>query len=69
MSVHGIRRILTFNSADFAHYDIEAIYPTNYRILSCAVSAAVASSTRSRRGKLWLFFERSDYKPLLPFGK
>lgn len=27
MNVHGIRRILTFNTEDFARYDIEAIHP------------------------------------------
>jgi len=27
MNVHGIRRILTFNTEDFARYDIEAIQP------------------------------------------
>ena len=27
MNVHGIRRILTFNTADFARYDIEAVHP------------------------------------------
>jgi predicted nucleic acid-binding protein len=27
MKVHGIRRILTFNTDDFARYDIEAIHP------------------------------------------
>jgi predicted nucleic acid-binding protein len=27
MNVHGIRRILTFNTADFARYDIDAVHP------------------------------------------
>jgi predicted nucleic acid-binding protein len=27
MNVHGVRRILTFNTEDFARYDIEAIHP------------------------------------------
>jgi predicted nucleic acid-binding protein len=27
MSIHGIRRILTFNTDDFSRYDIEAIHP------------------------------------------
>ena len=27
MNVHGIRRILTFNTEDFTRYDIEAIHP------------------------------------------
>ena len=27
MNVHGIRRILTFNTGDFSRYDIEAIHP------------------------------------------
>jgi predicted nucleic acid-binding protein len=27
MNVHGILRVLTFNTADFARYDIEAIHP------------------------------------------
>ena len=27
MNVHGIRGILTFNTEDFARYDIEAIHP------------------------------------------
>jgi predicted nucleic acid-binding protein len=27
MNVHGIRRILTFNTGDFTRYDIEAIHP------------------------------------------
>jgi predicted nucleic acid-binding protein len=29
MNVHGIHRILTFNTADFARYDIEAIHPVS----------------------------------------
>jgi len=29
MSVHGIRRILTFNTNDFARYDVEAIHPSS----------------------------------------
>jgi predicted nucleic acid-binding protein len=29
MQVHGIRRILTFNTNDFARYDIEAIHPSS----------------------------------------
>jgi predicted nucleic acid-binding protein len=29
MNVHGIRRILTFNTADFARYDIEAVHPVS----------------------------------------
>jgi predicted nucleic acid-binding protein len=28
MTVHGVRRLLTFNTSDFARYDIEAIHPT-----------------------------------------
>jgi len=28
MNVHGIRRILTFNTGDFMRYDIEAIHPS-----------------------------------------
>jgi predicted nucleic acid-binding protein len=28
MNVHGLRRILTFNTDDFAHYDIEAVHPS-----------------------------------------
>ncbi|HEY7392059.1 MAG TPA: type II toxin-antitoxin system VapC family toxin [Bryobacteraceae bacterium] len=28
MNVHGIRRILTFNTADFSRYDIEAVHPS-----------------------------------------
>jgi predicted nucleic acid-binding protein len=27
MMVHGVRRLLTFNTVDFARYDIEAIHP------------------------------------------
>jgi predicted nucleic acid-binding protein len=27
MNVHGIRRILTFNTEDFRRYDIEAVHP------------------------------------------
>src|SRR5947209_2858809 len=27
MNIHGIRRILTFNTEDFARYDIEAVHP------------------------------------------
>jgi predicted nucleic acid-binding protein len=29
MHVHGIRRILTFNIDNFAHYDIEAVHPSS----------------------------------------
>jgi predicted nucleic acid-binding protein len=29
MNVHGIRRILTFNTGDFARYDIEAVHPSS----------------------------------------
>jgi predicted nucleic acid-binding protein len=29
MAVHGVRRLLTFNTADFARYDIEAIHPSS----------------------------------------
>jgi hypothetical protein len=30
MNVHGIRRVLTFNTADFAaRYDIEAVHPAS----------------------------------------
>jgi predicted nucleic acid-binding protein len=29
MNVHGIRRILTFNTDDFARYDIEAVHPSS----------------------------------------
>jgi predicted nucleic acid-binding protein len=28
MSVHGIRRILTFNTEDFARFEIEALHPS-----------------------------------------
>ena len=28
MNVHGLRRLLTFNTADFSRYDIEAIHPS-----------------------------------------
>jgi predicted nucleic acid-binding protein len=27
MNVHGVRRILTFNTGDFARYEVEAIHP------------------------------------------
>jgi len=27
MNVHGIRRILTFNTEDFRRYDIETVHP------------------------------------------
>ena len=27
MNVHGLRRILTFNTSDFARYDVEALHP------------------------------------------
>jgi hypothetical protein len=27
MNVHGIRRILTFNTGDLARYDIQAVHP------------------------------------------
>lgn len=27
MNVHGVRRILTFNVADFARFDVEALHP------------------------------------------
>jgi predicted nucleic acid-binding protein len=33
MNVHGVRRILTFNSADFARYDIAAVHPTSLTAL------------------------------------
>ncbi|MGB6691416.1 MAG: type II toxin-antitoxin system VapC family toxin [Terracidiphilus sp.] len=29
MTVHGVRRLLTFNTADFARYGIEAIHPAS----------------------------------------
>lgn len=29
MNVHGIRRILTFNTEDFARFDVEAIHPSS----------------------------------------
>jgi predicted nucleic acid-binding protein len=29
MNIHGVRRILTFNTGDFARYDIEAIHPSS----------------------------------------
>jgi hypothetical protein len=29
MSVHNIHRILTFNTSDFARYDLEAIHPSS----------------------------------------
>jgi predicted nucleic acid-binding protein len=29
MNVHGIRRILTFNTGDFARYDVEAVHPSS----------------------------------------
>jgi predicted nucleic acid-binding protein len=29
MNVHGIRRILTFNTDDFSRYDVEAIHPSS----------------------------------------
>ncbi len=29
MNLHGVRRILTFNTDDFARYDIEAIHPSS----------------------------------------
>jgi predicted nucleic acid-binding protein len=28
MNVHGVRRLLTFNTADFARFEIEAIHPS-----------------------------------------
>jgi hypothetical protein len=28
MNVHGIRRILTFNTVDFSRYDVEAVHPS-----------------------------------------
>jgi predicted nucleic acid-binding protein len=28
MSVHGVRRILTFNTGDFARFEIEALHPS-----------------------------------------
>jgi predicted nucleic acid-binding protein len=28
MNVHGVRRILTFNIADFARFEIEALHPS-----------------------------------------
>lgn len=30
MNVHGIRRILTFNTADFWRYEIEAVHPSTF---------------------------------------
>ena len=29
MRVHGVSRILTFNAADFARYDVEAVQPAD----------------------------------------
>lgn len=29
MNVHGIRRILTFNTDEFTRYDIEAVHPSS----------------------------------------
>lgn len=29
MNMHGVRRILTFNTMDFVRYDIEAIHPSD----------------------------------------
>jgi predicted nucleic acid-binding protein len=29
MNVHGIRKILTFNTGDFARYDVEAVHPAS----------------------------------------
>ena len=29
MNVHGIRRILTFNTDDFARFDVEAVHPSS----------------------------------------
>lgn len=29
MNVHGIRRILTFNTDDFLHYGVEAVHPSS----------------------------------------
>lgn len=29
MNVNGVRRILTFNTEDFARYEIEAIHPSS----------------------------------------
>lgn len=29
MNVHGLRRILTFNTTDFSRYEIEAIHPSS----------------------------------------
>lgn len=29
MNVHGVRRILTFNTDDFARYEIEAVHPAS----------------------------------------
>jgi len=28
MNVHGVRRILTFNTSDFARFEIEALHPS-----------------------------------------
>jgi predicted nucleic acid-binding protein len=28
MNVHGVRRVLTFNTEDFSRYDIEAVHPS-----------------------------------------
>jgi predicted nucleic acid-binding protein len=28
MNVHGVRRILTFNTGDFARFDVEALHPS-----------------------------------------
>jgi predicted nucleic acid-binding protein len=32
MNIHGIRRILTFNTDDFTRYDIDAIHPSSLLI-------------------------------------
>lgn len=30
MKVHGIKKLLTFNTVDFLRYDVEAIHPIRY---------------------------------------
>jgi hypothetical protein len=32
MNVHGVRRILTFNTSDFARFQIEALHPSTVAI-------------------------------------
>lgn len=47
MNIHGVRRILTFNGADFGHYDsIEVIAP----LFSSGVGAAELKTHRPPAG-------------------